>query len=813
MSTELRFTVGGMTCANCVGRVERTLKKVPGVSEASVNLATETASVTLGEDAGPEAMTAALQAVNAAGYEAGEATLELGIGGMTCANCVGRVERQLKKQAGVVAASVNLATERATIRYLPAMLDAAGLKAAIEGAGYEAIELDAGEEEERASEAEVLGRAFWLAAAFTLPLLLVSMGPMLVPGLAGLKTSLMPARAWGVVELLLTSAVLFGPGRRFLRLGFSELRALSPGMNALVTQGSLAAYGYSLLVVIAPGLFPEGTAHLYFEAAAVILTLILLGKSLEARAKGRTSAAIRKLMELQAPTARVRREGEWREVPVDSVKVGEELEVRPGERIPVDGVVERGEGWVDESMITGEPVPVSRGVGTEVIGGTVNQNAVLVVRATRVGADTVLAQIVRMVQEAQGGKPPIQELADKIASVFAPAVMVAALLTFAGWMIFGPPGALSHAFVAAVSVLVIACPCAMGLATPTAIMVGTGRGAELGVLFRKGLALESLARIDHLLLDKTGTLTRGRPELTDLLPLADLDEDTLLRRVAALEASSEHPLGRAIVAAAEARGLELPEAEGVEALPGFGLTGRVEGQTLRVGSRRLMESEGIALDEAAAAQLTGLAEQARSTVLVAEGDRLVGLLAVADPLKEEAPEALARLRADGLTLVMLTGDGRATAEAVARAAGIDEVRAELLPADKAEVVKALQEGGASVAFVGDGINDAPALARADVGIAIGTGTDIAMESAEVVLMTGDLHALVRAVGLARTTLRTIRGNFLWAYAYNVLLIPVAAGALYPLVGVLLNPMLAAAAMSLSSLFVVGNSLRLRRFAG
>ena len=808
---ELRFGVAGMTCASCVARVERVLGKQPGVVRASVNLATEEATVALERDGVDVARL--LEAVDDAGYAVVRERLELQVGGMTCASCVARVERVLKREPGVLDASVNLATERAVVDYLPAGVTPGRLQAVIRDAGYSATPVEAGGDRERDARArELAGLVSDLRVAllFTLPVVLLAMGPMLWPGLGALLAGIAPAGAWHVAEWLLATPVQFWAGRRFYRAGWGELKHASPGMNTLVMLGSSAAYGYSVLAVLAPGLFPAGTANLYFEAAAVIVTLILLGKTLEARAKGRTSEAIRKLMTLQAKSARVRRDGQELELPIDDVVPGDVIVVRPGERIPVDGIVLEGASYVDEAMISGEPVPVGKQAGSEVTGGTVNGTGTFTFTASRVGADTVLAQIIRLVENAQAAKPPIQALADRIAAVFVPVVIVLAALTFAAWLALGPDPALSFAFVAAVSVLVIACPCAMGLATPTAIMVGTGKAAELGTLFREGTALEGLARVDTVMLDKTGTLTLGRPVLTDLVVL-DGDEGTVLRLAAAAEARSEHPIAAAVVAGARERGLDLPEPESFRAEPGYGLEARVEGRLVQVGADRYMARLGLDLAPHAG-RAEAMADDAKTPLYVAIDGVLAAIIAVSDPLKQGSADAVAALRRLGHRVAMVTGDNARTARAVARRAGIDDVEAEVLPADKAAAVARRQEVGQRVAFVGDGINDAPALARADVGVAIGTGTDIAIEAGDVILMRGDLQGLVDAVALARRTLATIRTNFFWAYAYNVALIPVAAGVLYPWLQLLLNPMLAAAAMSISSLFVVTNSLRLRRFA-
>jgi Cu+-exporting ATPase len=680
----------------------------------------------------------------------------------------------------------------------------------VHDAGYEAVDLDETiDGDARELEQDKLRRVVILSALCTAPLIAIAMGPMLWPALGGAMKTVLPATAWHWLELLLATPVQFYMGRRFYRQGWAEIRHLNPGMSTLVMMGSSAAYFYSVLAILAPGLFPAGTANLYFEASATIITLILAGKYLEARAKGRTSAAIRKLMELQPETAAVERDGEFIEVPIAEVVGGDCIRVRPGERIPVDGLVLDGSSYVDVSMVTGEPIPVEVISGSEIVGGTINKNGTFTFRATRVGADTVLARIINMVEEAQAGKPPIQQLADRIAGVFVPAVILVAAITFGVWSWIGPAPALNYAFVAAVSVLVIACPCAMGLATPTAIMVGTGKGAEMGTLFRQGTALETLARVDTVALDKTGTLTRGEPELTDL-HVEGGDEESVLVLVAAAEDNSEHPVARAMVAAARTRGLELPRTESFEAVPGFGLSAVVDGRKVEVGADRYMARLGYGLD-VFAARAQQLADEGKTPLYAAIDGQAVAMLAVSDPLKDGSRAAIDALHDLGLQVAMVTGDNERTAQAISSQAGIDTVLAEVLPEQKAGEVKRLQSDGRRVAFVGDGINDAPALAQSDVGVAIGTGTDIAIEAGDVILMSGDLRGIVNAIALSRRTLRTIRNNFIWAYAYNVALIPVAAGVLFPFVGVLLSPMLAAAAMSVSSVFVVTNSLRLRGF--
>lgn len=815
MSRHIAFRVEGMTCANCVARVERVLKKLPGVDEATVNLATEKASVDFDEAqvAAPELFAE----VEKAGYQPVAERADIAVGGMTCAACVARVERAIKKLPGVLDANVNLATEKASVTYLPETVQVERIGAAVEAAGYTAL-LEAGEDtedrERAAREAEITGlrRAVTVAAIFTIPLFLVAMVRM-APGPGDLMLGLLPERGWMGVEFVLATPALFYAGRRFFVYGWAEISHFSPGMNSLVMLGASAAYGYSVLALAVPAIFPEGTAVAYFEASGVIVTLILVGRLLEAIAKGRTSEAIKKLFRLQAKTARLIKDGVEEEVPIESVVRDDLIVVRPGERLPVDGVLTEGTSFIDESMITGEPIPTEKRTGDEVIGGTVNGTGAFTLKATRVGADTVLSQIIRMVEEAQGSKPPIQQLADRIAAVFVPIVISIALVTFAVWLAVGPAPALSFAFVAMVSVLLIACPCAMGLATPTAIMVGTGKGAELGVLIRNGAALETLARVDTVVLDKTGTLTKGRPELTDFWDASGGAADAspeILRLVAAAESKSEHPIAEAIVRSAKQRGLDLPTVTEFKAEPGYGINAEVDGHRVQVGADRYMEQLGIEFGPSAELA-AALAAEAKTPLYAAVDGRLAAVIGVSDPLKEGSREAVDVLGRLGQEVAMLTGDNQGTAEAIAHQAGIDRVLAEVLPGQKAEEIKRLQANGRKVAFVGDGINDAPALAQADVGIAIGTGTDIAIEAGDVILMSGDLRGIVNATALAKRTLKTIRYNFFWAYAYNVALIPLAAGVFYPLFGLLLNPMLAAAAMSVSSVFVVTNSLRLRRF--
>ena len=812
--TRLSLPVDGMTCASCIGRVERALKAVPGVQTASVNLATERADLTFTGAANPQA---AVRAIESAGYAVREETTELAIEEMTCASCVGRVEKALAQVPGVLEANVNLATERARVRHLAGVVVITDLETAVEKAGYKTRRLSATtasaddqDTERRELEARGLRRSLLIAATLTLPVFILEMGSHLVPAMHHWVMQVLGQQTSWYLQFVLATLVLFGPGLRFFRKGIPALLRGAPDMNSLVSVGTAAAYGYSVVATFVPEVLPQGTANVYFEAAAVIVSLILLGRTLEARAKGRTSQAIKRLVGLQAKTARVERNGETLEIPLDQVTTGDIVLVRPGEKVPVDGEVVEGTSYVDESMITGEPVPVQKSAGADVVGGTINKTGAFSFRVTKIGANTVLAQIIRLVEEAQGSKLPIQALVDKVTLWFVPAVMAAAALTFLVWLIFGPDPALTFALVNAVAVLIIACPCAMGLATPTSIMVGTGRAAELGVLFRKGEALQALRDVSVIALDKTGTLTKGRPELTDLVPAEGFEHDEVLALVAAVETRSEHPIAEAIVAAARQRNMSLAAIESFDATPGFGVTASVAGRTVAVGADRFMTQLGLDVSHF---QQTArrLGEQGKSPLYAAIDGRLAAVIAVADPIKDSTPEAIKALHALGLKVAMITGDNAATAAAIAKQLGIDEVAAEVLPDGKVAALKKFRLNGARVAFVGDGINDAPALAEADVGLAIGTGTDVAIEAADVVLMSGDLRGVPNAIALSQATIRNIKQNLFWAFAYNAVLIPVAAGALYPLNGTLLSPIFAAAAMALSSVFVLGNALRLKRF--
>ena len=799
----LALPITGMTCASCAGRVERALKAVPGVSAAAVNLATETAEIR--GTALPQALVGAIEK---AGYHVPASAQEMTIEGMTCASCVARVERALKAVPGVTLANVNLATEHARVE---GVADAAALIRAVRSAGYEA-HIDSAADAEtptlrREREAEGLSRDLILAALLTLPVFVLEMGGHMIPAFHHwVMATLGQGPSW-LIQFGLATLVLAGPGRRFFVKGIPALLKGAPDMSSLVAVGSGAAWAYSTLATFLPGLLPPGTVAVYFEAAAMIVTLILLGRLLEARAKGRSSRAIERLVGLQPSVAHLRHDGQVRDVAVAEVRPGDLLELRPGERVPVDGRVAGGASWIDESMVTGEPLPVEKHAGDWVIGGTVNQTGALVMEAVSVGADTMLSRIIRMVEAAQGGKLPIQALVDKVTLWFVPAVMAAAAVTFLVWLVFGPAPSQPMALVNGVAVLIIACPCAMGLATPVSILVGTGRGAELGVLFRKGEALQALQGVRMVAFDKTGTLTEGKPVLTSFQPALGETKEALLPVLAAVEAQSEHPVARAIVAAAD--GLLLPAVEGFLAKPGHGVSARVAGVEIALGSAREMEARGVDIS-AFRAEAERLADRGESPLYAARDGKPVALLAVADRVKPTTPQAIAALKAMGLKLAMISGDNARTANAIARDLGIDEVVAEVTPEGKVEVIRKLKAQG-SLAFAGDGINDAPALAEADVGIAMGTGTDIAIEAADVVLVSGRLPALADAIGLSRATMRNIRQNLFWAFGYNAALIPVAAGVLYPAFGILLSPVLAAGAMAMSSVFVLTNALRLKRY--
>lgn len=807
--TQISLKITGLNCASCVGRAEKALIAVKGVESAAVNLTNSTGQIAAISDL---PLTALTEALKLAGYPAAESQVSLQIDDLTCASCVGRAERALLAIPGVLTAGVNLATQSAQVSYLTGSTKPARLAKAVTDAGYPARILDGMSDDlelanqRKDKDIKTLSRQVLIAALLTLPVFVIEMGGHAFPPVHHWVIANVGAQNSYLLQFILTSIVLIGPGRSFYTKGYPALFRGAPDMNALVALGTSAAYGFSLVSTFAPEVLPSGAANVYYEAAAVIVVLILLGRWLEARAKGRTGAAIRKLVGLQAQRALVVTNGQAVETSIDQITAGDLIRTRPGERIAVDGEVVSGSSYVDESMITGEPVPVDKSKGQAVTAGTVNGNGALEYHATRVGSDTMLAQIIRMVEQAQGAKLPVQGMVDRITMWFVPAVITAATLTIVTWLVFGPDPALSFALVAGVSVLIIACPCAMGLATPTSIMVGTGRAAEMGVLFRKGDALQQLQEIKLVALDKTGTLTEGRPALTTFTCAKGFSREIVLPMVAAAETHSEHPIGKALVAAA---GNDLQQAERVEAIPGYGLQAEVGGHALLIGADRLMVRDGIEIGELADIG-AALATRGETPLYAAIDGRIAAIIAVADPIKPGTRAAIRAFHDQGLKVAMITGDNAVTAATIAADLGIDEIKAECLPAQKVDAIRQLHSEHGALAFVGDGINDAPALATAQVGIAIGTGTDVAIEAADVVLMSGDLRGVVNALTVSRATMHNIRQNLAWAFGYNILLIPVAAGILYPFGGPLLSPALAAGAMALSSVFVLSNALRLRR---
>jgi len=811
MSTDhiAKIHIEGMTCASCVGRVQRSLEALSGITDVGVNLATETAQFSINAPATFGQVASALKEV---GYPAATPNVTLNIEGMTCASCVGAIERALDSSDGILHATVNLATETAQVAYVDGAITPTEIANVISATGYPAKvaqSADLQRSEKKSQEIARLGLLTFIAALFALPVFVMEMGGHFIPGVHAWIGDALGHQNSRIVQFALTSIVLFGPGLRFYTKGFPVLFKGAPDMNSLVALGTSAAYGFSIVSTFLPDLLPDGTANIYFEAAAVIVVLILLGRYLEARAKGRTGAAIQKLIGLQAKTARVERDGEIVEQAIEDIVVGDIIHVRPGEKIAVDGRVVTGSSYVDESMITGEPIPVEKEKNSELVGGTINGTGALAIETTKVGGDTMLSQIIQMVEQAQGAKLPIQGMVDRITLWFVPAVMAVALVTVFAWLLFGPDPALSFALIAGVAVLIIACPCAMGLATPTSIMVGTGRAAEMGVLFRKGDALQMLQETTVVAVDKTGTLTEGRPELTDLVTADGFDSEGVLRLVAAVEAKSEHPIADAIVRAASANSDDVPAIDDFQSITGFGVAAVVEGKRVLVGADRLFAREGIDLGHLGEVGIE-LGQKGRTPLYAAINGTTCAAIAVADPIKRTTPGAIEALHKLGLKVAMITGDNQGTAEAIAEELGIDQVAAEVLPEGKVSIIKEMMlSNDGKLAFVGDGINDAPALATADVGIAIGTGTDIAIEAADVVLMSGDLNGVVNAFDVSQKTMRNIRQNLFWAFGYNTLLIPVAAGILYPLGGILLSPVLAAGAMALSSVFVLSNALRLR----
>ncbi|MBS0685775.1 heavy metal translocating P-type ATPase [Streptococcus suis] len=809
------YPIQGMTCASCALTVEKAVGKLAGVEEASVNLATEKLSVSYDEKLlGLEDIR---QAVEKAGYQLVDnlVTESYDISGMTCASCAMTVEKALGKLEGVEEVSVNLATEKATIRYSHDKQNPASLEKAVEQAGYQLIRLE--EVEETAgkgpSKEDSLWKRFVWSAVFTLPLLYIAMGPMLPWGGLPLPALLHQPLVYAVSQVILLIPVLY-MGRSFFKKGFKTLLQGHPNMDSLIAVGTGAALVQGLLMIVFLLMGKEVAMHgyhpeLYFESAAVILTLITLGKYFEARAKGQTSEAIKKLMNLAPKTAQVLRNGQEIQVPIEDVVVGDQVLVRPGQQIPVDGQVLEGQTRVDESMMTGESLPVKKAQGDSVFGGTLNQQGAITMQATKVGRDTTLAQIIRLVEEAQGSKTPIAKLADQVSAVFVPVVMGLAFLSGLAWYFLGQESWIFSLSII-IAVLVIACPCALGLATPTAIMVGTGKGAENGLLFKSGQAIETLQGVNTIVFDKTGTITEGKPQVTDIHLLSTKNREQVLQLAASSEQFSEHPLAQALLQAAQTEKIDLLPATDFQALSGRGLSVTIAEQTIYLGNERLMREQGIDVSQGRAVA-EAFAHQAKTPVLLATQQELLAVIAIADKVKETSRQAVQALQAMGLEVVMLTGDNEKTAQAIAKEVGIEQVVSQVLPDDKANQVKFLQEQGKTVAMVGDGINDAPALAQAHVGLAIGSGTDIAIESADIVLMHSDILDVVKAVKLSQATMRTIKQNLFWAFAYNVIGIPIAMGLLHAFGGPLLNPMFAGAAMALSSVSVVLNALRLKTY--
>ncbi|MFA4837648.1 MAG: heavy metal translocating P-type ATPase, partial [Dehalococcoidia bacterium] len=793
---KIEIPVSGMTCAVCALNIEKGLSRMEGVRKAAVNFATEKAVVSYDpEKTDPNRM---IDTIKALGYEARLEKLTIPVGGMTCAACVRRVENALRSLDGVVSANVNFATERASVEYIPSRVSLADLKRVIIDAGYTPLDLPSEgeardtEKQARDDEYRALKLRFVTSAVLAVLIMIGSMHES-IPLLANI-----PMRTMFYSLFVLTLPVQFWCGLRFYRGFWSALKHKTSDMNTLIAVGTSTAFFYSFAVTFFPGLFMESgeLSMVYYDTAAAIITLILFGRLLEARAKGRTSDAIKKLMGLRARTARVVRDGREADIPVEEVIKGDLILVRPGEKIPVDGIVREGYSAVDESMISGESIPAEKSVGSEVIGATINKTGSFKFEATKVGRETMLAQIIRLIEEAQGSKAPIQRLADKVAGIFVPTVIAIAVVTFLTWFFIGGE-TFVFSLLTFVAVLIIACPCSLGLATPTAIMVGTGRGAELGVLIKGGESLETAHKIDTIVFDKTGTLTMGEPVVTDVLSMGGFSENEILILAASVEQKSEHPLGEALLSKALTLGLALNEPQEFEAIPGRGVRARVDGKTVLLGNPQLMQDEGIDIGSIAA-QMESLSLDGKTPMLLASDGRLAGIIAVADTLKHNSVEAVQKLQALGLEVIMLSGDNRRTAQAIAAMVGIDRVLADVLPGEKASEIKRLQEEGRVVAMVGDGINDAPALAQADIGIAIGTGTDVAMEASDITLIRGDLRGVVTAIELSKRTMGTIRQNLFWAFFYNSVGIPIAAGILYPFWGILLSPIFASAAMALSS---------------
>ena len=811
MVTKL-LKVEGMTCASCAMTVEKSTKKIDGVTSANVNFATEKLNISFDEEIVSVADIQA--AVEKAGYKvlSDAVSKTMKIEGMTCASCAMSVEKATKKLDGVTAASVNYATEKLSISYEPSKVKISEIRNAIDKAGYKAIEEETSVDEDKIrkeNEMKLLWKKFVISAIFTIPLLYITMGHMLGFPLPEMISPMMNPRNFGLIQLILVLPVMIA-GNKFFTVGFKALFRRTPNMDSLIAIGTSAAFLYGIFAITQ--IFQGNVDYaddLYFEAAGVIITLILLGKYLESVTKGKTSEAIKKLMGLAPKTAIIIKDGKEIEISIEEVEVGDIIVVKPGEKMPVDGVVVEGITSVDESMLTGESIPVEKNAGDNIIGASINKNGSIRYKATRVGKDTALAQIIKLVEDAQGSKAPIAKLADIISGYFVPVVIVISIASALGWYFIGGE-TIVFALTIFISVLVIACPCALGLATPTAIMVGTGKGAENGVLIKSGAALETAHKIQTIIFDKTGTLTEGKPKVTDVVVVKGITQDELLQLAASAEKGSEHPLGDAIVKGAEEKRLETKKVDSFNAIPGHGIEVTIEGKNILAGNRKLMVERKIALDDLEETS-NKLAEEGKTPMYIAIDNKIAGIIAVADTVKENSKRAIAKLHEMGIEVAMITGDNKRTAAAIAKQVGIDIVLAEVLPEDKANEVKKLQAQGKSVAMVGDGINDAPALAQADIGIAIGSGTDVAMESADIVLMRSDLMDVPTAIQLSKSTIRNVKENLFWAFAYNTLGIPVAMGVLYIFNGPLLSPIIAAAAMSVSSVSVLLNALRLKRF--
>lgn len=812
---QFHFPIEGMTCASCVGRVERALKKLPYVKSAEVNLANETAYVTGSTEL---KLIDLFQAVKKTGFDVPTpAPLHLNIEGMTCASCVARVERALMKVEGVQLAHVNLATEQAQID-LDVPIPIEKLIHAVEKAGFSAqphqqdrqFSNTTQQAEKRDFETQHLKRDLCIAVLLALPVFLLEMTGHLIPSVHHWVNHVIGQQNSWMIQCLLTTLILIFPARRFYQKGLPALFRLAPDMNSLVAIGTLAAYSFSVVATFFPQFLPAETTHVYYESAAVIVSLILLGRWLESRAKGRTSEAIQRLVGLQAKKARVERHGKILDIEIADVEHNDTVYILPGEKIPVDGVVSDGESYVDESMLTGEPIAVLKTRDAQVVGGTINQAGALTIRATHLGQDSMLAHIIQLVEHAQGSKLPIQAVVDQVTLWFVPVVMAIATLTFFIWWFWGPEPQLSYALVNAIAVLIIACPCAMGLATPTSIMVGMGRAAELGILFRKSESLQKLKDVKIIAVDKTGTLTEGKPTLTDLIVRSDSHQNTVLQKIASLEYKSEHPIAKAIVLKAEQENLTLSKVQNFQNNVGSGIQGLIDGEHVAIGAAQFIQAFGCVID-IFSTQAEQLANDGKTPIYIAINQKLVAIAAVSDAIKTTTAQAIQLLHQHGLHVAMITGDHHATAQVVAKKLHIDEVIAEVLPQGKVDAVQKLQQKYGNLAFVGDGINDAPALAQANVGIAVGNGTDIAIESADVVLISGNLMGVAQAIALSQATLKNIHQNLFWAFVYNIACIPIAAGLLYPFNNMLLSPMFAAAAMAMSSVFVLTNALRLKTF--